>query len=149
MIRLNDTLEVPQSVTDPYGFSEPYWRASREKRLLLQYCKESQQFQFYPRPMSIATGRQTLEWREVDGRGEIYTYSVTHRGFGPFEGHEPYAVVIVRLDAGVDILSNLVHCEPADLRVGLRVKPFWKPLADGRHLLLFAPDKTQETPVCE
>jgi len=136
----SDILAIPRPHIETYAFSHPYWEATREKRLMLQYCPQSRQYQFFPRPISIATGRRALEWKEVEGRGEIYSLSLTHRGLGVFEGHEPYLVILVRLDVGVDIISNLVHCAPKVARIGLRVKPWWLPLEDGRHLLLFQPD---------
>ena len=43
--------------------------------------------------------------------------------------------------AGVNHIANMVHCKEEDLKVGLRVKPFWMPLADGTHLLMFEPDR--------
>ncbi|WP_236793750.1 Zn-ribbon domain-containing OB-fold protein [Amycolatopsis sp. GM8] len=140
MAKLNDTVDVSRGSFRELPFSHPFWEASREKRLLLQQCPRTGQFQFFPRPVSIATGRTDLEWREVDGRGEIYSYTLTHLGPGPFKGQDPYAVIIARLDAGVDIVSNLVHASTEDLCIGRRIRPYWMPLDDGRHLLLFEPD---------
>jgi hypothetical protein len=47
----------------------------------------------------------------------------------------------VTLDEGVNVMSNLISCEEGELRPGLRVKPHWHPLPDGRNLLLFEPDR--------
>lgn len=137
---LNDTAEVQRETVHRRDCSQPYWDATREKRLLVQYCPRSGQHQFYPRPVSIATGRADVEWREVDGKGEVYSYSATYLGLGPFRGHEPYLTVIVRLDVGVDIVSNLVGRDVTEVAIGMRVKPYWLPLEDGTHLLQFQPD---------
>jgi uncharacterized OB-fold protein len=142
---INDTLSVRRAAIHRKTSSQPYWEATRERKLLLQYCPATGQYQFFPRPVSIATGRAELEWREVDGKGEIYSYSVTHRGPGPFVGQPPYAVVIVRLDVGADVIANLVGCEMPDVRIGLRVEPCWFPLEDGTHLLQFQPDEAAGT----
>jgi hypothetical protein len=37
-------------------------------------------------------------------------------------------------------MANIVHCGLEKIRIGLRVKPFWLPLANGTHLLMFEPD---------
>lgn len=142
MTKLNDTLDIARAPVQPYDFSRPLWEATRDRKLLLQRCRDTGQFQFFPRPVSIATGRRNLEWVEVDGAGEVYSYSVTRRGYGPFRGHEPYAMIIARLDVGVDIMSNIIDCDEAELRVGLRIEPYWMPMEDGRHLLLFQPSRT-------
>jgi uncharacterized protein len=140
MEKLNDTFDILRGPIRQLPFSAPFWEASREKRLLLQRCPHSGQYQFFPRPVSIATGRTDLEWCQVDGRGEVYSYSVTRLGLKQFKGHEPYATIIARLDVGVDIISNLVNATTQDLHIGLRIRPYWHPIEDGRHLLLFEPD---------
>lgn len=141
-MKFDDTLNVKRCAFSTYKFSETFWEATREKRLLMQFCPQSQQYQFFPRPVSIATGSTNLEWKEVDGVGEIYTYSLMNLGIGPFQGSEPYPVIIARLDIGVDIISNLVNGDADDLVIGRRIKPYWLPIDDGRHFLLFQPEKS-------
>jgi uncharacterized OB-fold protein len=136
----NDTLSVPRGPIRARSFSLAYWEATREKRLLVQRCTRTGQYQFFPRPVSIATGTRDLEWVEVDGCGEIYSHTLTWRGHGVLRGHEPYLVVLVRLDVGVDVVSNLVGCGLQDVRIGLRVKPYWLAREDGTHLLMFQPE---------
>ena len=55
--------------------------------------------------------------------------------------NEPYVLAMVTLDEGVNVMANLIRCTEEDLKAGLRVKPYWHPLSDGRHLLLFEPDR--------
>jgi uncharacterized protein len=40
----------------------------------------------------------------------------------------------------VNVMANIVHCTRDRLKIGLRVKPFWMPLANGAHLLMFEPE---------
>jgi uncharacterized OB-fold protein len=137
---LNDTAGVHRKLRR-LPFSAPYWEATREKRVVIQYCKATGQYQHYPRPVSVYTGRRRdIEWREVSGKGEVFSWQVAHRGTPAFRGHEPYAVVLVTLDEGVNVMANMVHCTREELRVGMRVRPWWLPLEDGTHLLMFEPD---------
>jgi uncharacterized OB-fold protein len=139
-VPLNDTSAVPRRIAR-FGFSKPYWDATRDKRLVLQYCKVAKRFQHYPRPVSIFTGRRRdLEWREVSGKGQVFTFTIAVRGLQAFRGHEPYAVALVTLDEGVNVLANVIHCKSDELHVGLRVKACWLPLEDGTHLLQFEPE---------
>jgi uncharacterized OB-fold protein len=142
MTALNNTWDLSRPDITPYAFSRPFWEATREKRLLIQYCPVSGQYQFLPRPVSIFTGTRTLEWREVSGRGALFSYTIAWRGPDVFRGHEPYAVGMVTLDAGVNIIGNVVNCERADMRIGMRLEPYWHPLSDGKHLLMFQPEQT-------
>ena len=49
----------------------PFWRAARERRLVVQRCASCGACQFYPRPFCLACSGLELEWvagqRERDG----------------------------------------------------------------------------------
>ena len=85
--------------------------------------------------------RRDIEWREVSGKGEVFSYTITRRGTPAFRGTEPYAVVSVTLDVGVNFISDIINCTAEELKVGMKVKPYWHPLEDGTHLLMFQPDR--------
>jgi uncharacterized OB-fold protein len=140
MTALNDTLTIPREPPRPRSFSQAYWDATREKRLIVQYDTRSGKYQFFPRATSIYDGHRDLDWREVSGKGEVFSYTIAHRARPPFQGHEPFAIGLVTLDEGVNVMANIVHCSRDRLKIGLRVKPFWAPLANGTHLLMFEPD---------
>jgi len=140
MTQFNDTLSVSREPPKPRTFSKAYWDATREKRLIVQYDKRSARYQFFPRATSIYDGRRDLEWREVSGKGEIFSYTIAYRARPPFQGHEPFVIGLVTLDEGVNVMANIVRCAQDEVKIGLRVKPFWAPLANGTHLLMFEPD---------
>ncbi|MGH7118600.1 MAG: Zn-ribbon domain-containing OB-fold protein [Acetobacteraceae bacterium] len=138
---LKDTLDIERHPPTPSSFSAPYWEATRQKKLLVQRCIRTGKYQWFARPVSIFSGRRDLEWREVCGRGKVFTWTVTRRGPGAFRGHEPYMVATVTLDVGVNVIANLIHCPLDKCRVGLTVVPYWVPLPSGMHLLMFQPDE--------
>jgi len=83
---LNDTLGVKRAIKH-FDFSEPYWEGTKQKKLLIQYCKVAKKYQHFPRPVSIFTGRRRdIEWREASGKGTVFSYTFTHRGPPPFRG---------------------------------------------------------------
>ena len=133
----NDTTAWQRPAPQPTSFTQPFWDATRERRLLLQYCTVARKFQHYPRPVSIYTGRHTIEWRAVAGTGQVYAFTVTHRAPPAFRGQEPYIVAAIELDEGVRLMSNIVGCRPADVRVGARVRLAWAPTADGFNFPVF------------
>ena len=142
MSQLNDLIDVERPLPVERSFSKPFWDATREKRLLLQYDRVAGAYQFYPRPTSIHTGKASnLEWREVSGRGTIFSYTIARRARPPFRDHEPFFLVLVTLEEGVNVMSNAIRCPLEEMRVGLKLKPWWLPLSDGRHLPLFEPDR--------
>jgi uncharacterized OB-fold protein len=137
---LNDTLGILREPPKPRSFSKAYWDATREKRLIVQYDKRSGKYQFFPRATSIYDGHRNLDWREISGKGEIFSYTIAYRARPPFQGHEPFVIGLVTLDEQVNVMANIFHCGRDRLNIGLRVKPFWAPLSNGTHLLMFEPD---------
>jgi len=108
----------------------PFWRATNEGRLLIQYCIDSGEPQFFPRPTSLVTGRRNLEWREVSGKGTVYSFTNTLNAWPGHEARVPYLCALVDLEEGVRILCNLYQVEPEDVRIGMAVRLHWERLAD-------------------
>ena len=125
---------------EPTNFTRPFWDAANEGRLVIQYCRSAKKFQHYPRPVSIYTGGRDLEWREVSGKGVVYTFTVTRRPPRGFGGPEPYAVATVQLDEGVRFLSNIVNCPIENIRIGMRVRVTWDRISPEFNYPVFEPD---------
>ncbi|MDB5569439.1 MAG: hypothetical protein JWN93_622 [Hyphomicrobiales bacterium] len=142
MTQINDTRGIDREPPKWRSFSKPYWDATREKRLVIQYDTDVGKYQFYPRATSIYTGKRHLEWREVSGKGEIYSFTIARRARPPFQGHEPFFIAVVMLDEGVNVMANMVNCTVEEMKIGMRVKPYWHPLSNGTHLLMFEPDRS-------
>jgi len=139
-VTLNETLKVKRDIRH-YDFGLPFWEATRQKKLVIQYCKTTKKYQHFPRPVSIFTGRRRdIEWREVSGRGTVFSFTIAHRGPPAFQGVEPYAIASVTLDVGVNVIAGVVNCTAEQLKIGMKVKAYWHPLDNGEHLLMWQPD---------
>jgi uncharacterized OB-fold protein len=126
------------------ALTRPFWNATRERRLLLQWCTRCNVPIHYPRECCPRCLHSELEWRPASGRGEVYAVSVMHRAGNPLmQDRVPYAVALVDLEEGVRFMSNIVGCAPSEVRVGMPVSVTWEELSDGRQLPLFAPVGTQ------
>ena len=107
---------------------------------MVQYCTEAKKFQFFPRPVSIYTGRRTWEWREVSGKGTIYAFTVVRIPGPGLDGRLPLCVATVELDEGVRMIANILDCAPEDLAIGKRVKLCWDRLAEEQQYPAFCLD---------
>lgn len=94
----------------------------RRYRLEGTSCRGCGAVHFPPRAICDRCGGRDLEARELKGEGELVNYSVIRHPPKGFEGHAPYAIGIVQLEEGVRILSQIVDCDPAELREGLKVE---------------------------
>lgn len=58
---------------------------------------------------------------EVEGVGEILSYTIIHVSEERFGGDTPYPVAIVELDGGLRVLGRLTKDDPASLQIGIKV----------------------------
>jgi uncharacterized OB-fold protein len=72
---------------------------------------------YSPRVLCPHCGSTSLAWDQSDGLGTVYSTST----ISPRDG-EPYAVVLVDLDDGPRLMSNVVGIAAADVRIGMRVR---------------------------
>src|SRR2546425_9128232 len=110
----------------------------------------------------LVTGVQTCAipiylgwtWKEVSGRGTIYSYEVVHHAIQPgFKDATPYGVVLVELDEqrgqptadeGLRIIGNLVKPDgvsfedDTQVAIGKRVRVVFQDLAEHMALVQFA-----------
>ena len=109
---------------EPTPVSQPFWNALREHRILIQYSPSADRYVFYPRTLVPGTLADDLEWREIDGAGTLYTYTVARRPTGPPWAEKlPQLLAVVEWDAGPRVSTELVDVAPEDIRIGMRVTP--------------------------
>ena len=110
----------PEPVVAPWA--RPFWNAAKEQRLVLQQCNACRKFIFYPRIACPHCSSDDLAWCAASGRGTIYSYTVVENNApSAFIADMPYVVAVIRLEEGVQMLSNVIDCDPADLRCDMPV----------------------------
>jgi uncharacterized OB-fold protein len=121
----------------PTALTAPHWDACARGVLLVQRCSVCSAYVFPPEPNCTRCLSPDLAWVESDGTGTVHTYSVVWRPQQPaFDA--PYVVVVVELDEGWHMMSNVVGCDPTDVSVGMRVAVDFQPV-DGVTLPVFRP----------
>ncbi|MDY7102370.1 MAG: OB-fold domain-containing protein [Actinomycetota bacterium] len=120
--------------------SGPFWDATRDGHLMVQWCLDCDAAVFFPREVCPGCLGERLEWRRSSGTGRVHAVTVEHRPQNPLMADRaPYAVALVDVDDGWRLLSNVVGCDPLDVTVGMAVEVTWEPLSDGRRLPQFTP----------
>ena len=113
----------------PTTISQPYWDACQDDRLPVQRCSDCGSYVFIPQPCCGECQSEKLEWVESSGRGTLYSFSTVYRPQQPvFE--TPYTVVVVELDEGYHMLSNLIGVEPEDVEIGTPLEVFFEKKSD-------------------
>ena len=103
--------------------AKPFWDGCRQHRVMLQRCTGCGEYQFYPRPMCHRCMTDTLEWRQVSGRGSVLSHTVVRRPVSrAYAAETPYVIALVRLEEGPTLMSNIVGCDVDRVSVGLAVE---------------------------
>ncbi len=133
---MNDAKPIPD-VTEQY---RPFFEAARAGKLVLQRCDGCGEIRFPPRDLCSRCLGRASRWIESSGRGTIYSFNVMHQVYHPgFAPEVPYPVVLVELEEGCRMLSNLVEHRPGELRIGLPVEVTFERLSDTVTLPKFRP----------
>jgi hypothetical protein len=109
-----------------------------EGRFMLQRCRTSGRYVFYPRIAEPRSGSTDLEWVEASGRGTVYsTTTVRPRPPAP-----AYNVALIDLAEGPRMMSRVVGVAVQDIRIGMAVRAriFTEDSGeDGAPLVVFEP----------
>ena len=126
----------------PTPTTAPYWEALAQHRICIQYSPSADQWVFYPRILAPGTLADDLEWREISGRGTLYTFTVAHRAPAPmFAADVPLVLAVVEWDEGPRVSTEIMTDDPSSLRVGMRVRPVFCDVAEQDITLLrYQPD---------
>jgi uncharacterized OB-fold protein/acyl dehydratase len=98
-----------------------FWEGVERGELLIQRCAKCQQLRHPPMPTCANCGSFEWDTLTASGRGTVYSWVVPHYPQVPMFEY-PYVVVLVELEEGVRLVSNLVDVDPADVEIGLRVE---------------------------
>jgi uncharacterized OB-fold protein len=106
------------------GLPKIYWDGLKEEKLLIQHCNECREMIFFPRVMCPHCGGTNIDFKEHNGLGEIYSYTVVHRTRTPgFKDEVPYVVALVNLSGGkARIMTNIIDCSIDEVEIGKQVE---------------------------
>lgn len=107
------------------GLNGEFYRACAGGSLCFQRCSSCDAWRHLPRYRCPTCGSAEFRWAESTGRGRLYSWTVTHRAIHPaFADALPLAIVVVEMDEGVRIVSDLPGVDPKQLVLDLRVEAY-------------------------
>lgn len=120
--------------------SERFWASNRERAMELQKCDDCSKLRYYPGPICHDCGSDRFTWVPVSGKGTIYSWTLLERARGnPFEEDLPIAILLVTLEEGPVMMSNLLDYEEKDLRIGAPVMIGYEDISPDVTLPIFRP----------
>ena len=129
-------MQRPQPL--PGRDSAPFWEAASRGELVGQRCAACGVFRHPPRPMCPHCQSVKSEWVRLSGRGKVAAHMrPVHPRIPMFD--YPLVCVLVDLDEGIRLFSNLYECDPGSVENGLEVEVFFVPTAGDKQVPVFRP----------
>ena len=134
--RLEGNGEGMKQGVDPDDLTHPFWEAANEHRLVIQNCAACDRLQHPPaRSCHQCRSGDSLEWKEVSGRGRIYNYGVVHDcPIRLLQEDQPFNVAVIMLDddPGIQMYSHLPGTPVDAVPVGADVEVVFEATANGQ-----------------
>ena len=99
-----------------------FWNGLEKGKVYASKCKKCGLLTFPPKVDCSQCLSQGVEWVDIQGEGEIETF--THIVIRPtsFMNHPTYTVAVVRMKAGVKVLAWLTSAKLSDVKIGAKVR---------------------------
>jgi len=88
-----------------------FWEGVKNHKLLIQRCGDCDTLRHPPTPMCATCGSTNTQSTQASGAGTILTWIISQHPTEPDAA--PRIVILVQLDEGTRLVSNLIDVEPA------------------------------------
>jgi uncharacterized OB-fold protein len=123
--------DIPEPMRSPE--TAPYWDGAARGELWLRRCPSCGKAHHYPRSICPFCFAPDTTWERASGRGTLYSYSVAKDASGP------YVIAYVTLAEGPTMMTNMIDCDPAALKIGQPVALAASPAEGGPPIPMFRP----------
>ena len=116
--------------------TEFFWAGARRGELLAQRCSACARLRHPPGPSCPYCGSLDYGISQLSGRGVLYSYTVQHHPPAPgFDA--PALIVVVELEEGIRLVSNLADADDEDVKIGEPLEVFFLDQEEGWTAPLF------------
>jgi uncharacterized protein len=118
--------------------SKFFWDAADQEQFVGQKCGDCGKFTFPPRPMCPACHSLKREVVPLSGKGTVLSWTMPLHP--PAFGFKlPPIVAVVRLDEGINFVSNIVDTKLEDMKLGMLVQVLFEPTMGNHKVPVFKP----------
>jgi uncharacterized OB-fold protein len=122
--------------------TKPFWDYCSQHELRMQYCKDCNEWVWYPKALCPSCGKRTgIEWRQMSGKGKVYSFTIIRQvvdNSPAFNKDLPFAVGVIELEEGPRIYSNLTGANPEEISIGNDATVYFEDVAPGISLPKFS-----------
>lgn len=115
-------------------FTQPFWDAAAEHRLVVPRCTSCGAFRFPPSAFCWNCQAQGVDWVEQPGRGTVYSFTVVRHPLLPsLADTVPYVPAVVELPdtGGCRVVGAMTGVALEDVHIGMAVELVWRDVREG------------------
>ena len=113
---------------------QEFFKYLEQGEFMLQRCRSSGAFVFYPRVAEPVTGATDLEWVKASGAGTVYSTTVIRQK----PPKADYNLALIDLAEGPRMMSRVQGVAPESVTIGMAVRALVV-REDGKAILMFEP----------
>ena len=130
----------------PEEFDKPYWQALKRHELKMQRCLDCGKIWFPPAPACPGCLSKDYEWAKLTGKGKVWSWVLFHHLYSPsFADDIPYNVIVVELEEGPLMTSNIVECNNEDIHCDMPVEVVFFDVTEDVTLPKFKPTSSAKS----
>jgi uncharacterized OB-fold protein len=117
-----------------------YWDFCQKHELRMQRCLDCGHIRFPVSYVCPHCHSVKFEWKQLSGRGSIYSFTIYRVAYHPaFKDDIPYVVAIVQLAEGPRMESNIIGCKVEDVVIEMPVEVLFEDITEEISLPKFRP----------
>lgn len=113
---------------------EPFWLALKQHEFKLFRCKKCGAWYFpaaYCRFHDNEPYMGNMEWAKASGKGKVFAFNIHYRAFDrSFENDVPYVYALIELDEGPIFATNVIGCDPKEVKIGMPVEIVYEDITE-------------------
>ena len=117
--RMKDYFQIPRSMLK--GKTAKFWEGLKENKFLTTKCKDCGEFFFPPRAICPKCLSDNLEWIELSGEGNLYSWSEI-KDYKLRYFAKPYILGVVELKEGIGRIIIKIRAKKEELKIGMPIK---------------------------
>ncbi|MBE0624056.1 MAG: Zn-ribbon domain-containing OB-fold protein [Burkholderiales bacterium] len=135
---MNNASAYTKPLPRPDPELKPFWDFARLGQFAAQRCRDCAHVHFPPGPVCPACLSSSQEWFATSGRGTLFSWVAFHHPYWDcVKPALPYNVVMVQLEEGPLIASNLVDENLQGLKLGMAVEAVFEAIPGDMYLPKF------------
>ncbi|MFC2058605.1 Zn-ribbon domain-containing OB-fold protein [Chloroflexota bacterium] len=124
----------------PSALTKQFWDGCKRHELLVQRCTNCGDLRWIPEEFCLDCLSTDYEWAKMSGEGKVYTFTIVRRPpTAAFQEGIPYVVAFVELKEGPRMMTNIVNCDPDEVKIGMPVRVYFDDVTDDVTLPKFEP----------